>query len=144
MYTSNDILPINKKNQRSIFLAGSMDHKQEGSWREEIIAEFGTNDIFDPTNTHHDELNTEQMKHHIVWELGALQQSDLILLNFLKESKSPISLVELGMYVTSNKLIFICPKEFYKSDYVHTLCNKYNTPIFNTLNEAKTLLKNSI
>jgi len=144
MYTSNDILPINKRNQRSIFLAGSMDHKQEGSWRDEISAEFGMYSIFDPTNNNHDHLNTKEMKRHINWELNALQLSDIILLNFLPDALSPISLVELGMYVRSNKLIVICPQEFYKSNYVHTLCEKYNTPIFNNITEAKTLLKNSI
>ena len=144
IYTSNDILPINKRNQRSIFLAGSMDHKQEGSWRDEISAEFGTYPIFDPTNTKHDQLNPEEMKRHIDWELDALQLSDMILLNFLPNALSPISLVELGLYVNSKKLIVICPKEFYKSSYVHTLCEKYNTPIFNNIKEAKTLLKNSL
>ncbi|WP_405414549.1 nucleoside 2-deoxyribosyltransferase domain-containing protein [Maribacter sp. Asnod1-A12] len=144
MYTSNDILPINKRNQRSIFLAGSMDHKQEVSWRDEISAEFGTYSIFDPTNNNHDHLNVKEMKRHINWELNALQLSDMILLNFLPNALSPISLIELGLYVNSEKLIVICPKEFYKSNYVHTLCDKYNTPIFNNITEAKTLLKNSI
>ncbi|TDS15165.1 nucleoside 2-deoxyribosyltransferase-like protein [Maribacter caenipelagi] len=144
MYTPNDILPINKRNQRSIFLAGSMDPKQEGSWRTKAIAEFRAMDIFDPTNMNHDNLNSEQMKHHVTWELDALELSDIILLNFLPNAQSPISLVELGMYVTSNKLIVICPKEFYKSGYIHTLCEKYNTPIFNNITEAKTLLINSL
>lgn len=144
MYTSNDKLPINKRNQRSIFLAGSMDHKQEGSWRDTISAEFGAYSIFDPTNNNHDHLNTKEMKRHINWELDALQLSDMILLNFLPNAQSPISLVELGMYIRSNKLIVICPQEFYKSNYVHTLCKKYNTPIFNNITEAKTLLINSL
>ncbi|MEP2240010.1 MAG: nucleoside 2-deoxyribosyltransferase domain-containing protein [Maribacter sp.] len=144
IYTSNDILPINNSNQRSIFLAGSMDHKQEGSWRTKVIAEFGAHDIFDPTHVHHNNLNDEQMKRHVQWELDALQLADMILLNFLPIALSPISLVELGMYVRSNKLIVICPKAFYKSNYVNTLCKKYNTPIFNNITEAKTLLKNSI
>lgn len=76
------------------------------------------------------------MKLHIQWELDTLSKADIILLNFLSDSKSPISLVELGLYVASNKLIIICPKEFYKSKYVYTLCEKYNTPIFDNINKA--------
>jgi len=143
LFTSKNTLPINKDNLRSIFLAGSMDHRQEHSWRDEIIGEFGSHHIFDPTHAQHDDLSNAELKHHIMWELEAMQQSDFILLNFLKDSKSPISLVELGLYAQSGKLIVVCPQEFYKHNYVHILCEKYSTPIFNTLKEAKTLLKNS-
>ena len=73
---------------------------------------------------------------HIEWELEALSMSDKIILNFLPNALSPISLVELGLYVASKKLLVICPKEFYKSRYVYTLCKKHNTPIFLNLEEA--------
>lgn len=136
MYTSNDILPINKRNRRSIFLAGSMDHKQKGSWSAKVIAEFGTHNIFDPTHIHYHEPNAAQMKQHIKWQLAALQQSDIILLNFLENSKSPISFVALGKCIKWNSPMIICPKEFYISSDVHTHCKQYNTPIFSNIKEA--------
>lgn len=135
VYTSEKQLPQEEGNY--VFLAGSIDNRYFGNWRKTIIEEIGdSNIILDPTNTNHDKLSDEEMKLHIQWELDALSKADIILLNFLSDSKSPISLVELGLYVASNKLIVICPKEFYKSKYVYTLCEKYNTPIFDTINKA--------
>ena len=70
------------------------------------------------------------MKRQINWELDAMHIADQILLNFLPESLAPISLIELGLLVKTKKLIVVCPKEFYKSSYVFTLCEKYKTPVF--------------
>lgn len=135
--TSNQKLPEKNSAKAYVFLAGSIDKNNSSNWRKKVIKQLETKaHIFDPTNLNHDSLNNVEMKHHILWELKALEQADNILLNFLPNSKSPISLVELGMYVASNKLIVVCPKEFYKSKYVYTLCEKYNTPIFNTITEA--------
>ena len=135
VYTSEKQLPNEKGNY--IFLAGSIDNRYFGNWRKKVIEEIGdSNIILDPTNTNHDKLSDEDMKLHIQWELDALSKANTILLNFLPDSKSPISLVELGLYVTSNKLIVICPKAFYKSRYVYTLREKYNTPIFDNINKA--------
>lgn len=120
-----------------MFLAGSMDYKTTNSWRDHVTSVLKDSYvILDPTHKNHDNLNEEDMKSHIQWELDALAMADNILLNFLPESSSPISLVELGLYVSSNKMIVVCPEEFYKSKYVYTLCETYNTPIYNTITEA--------
>jgi hypothetical protein len=61
----------------------------------------------------------------------------------LPDSKSPISLVELGLYVQSSKLIVVCPKTFYQRRYIETLCNKYKTVLFDSLDEALNELKDN-
>lgn len=76
------------------------------------------------------------MKAHINWELEALYLSDKVLLNFLPNIASPISLIELGMYVKTAKLIIVCPEEFYKSRCIKTLCEKYKVPLFKTFKKA--------
>lgn len=135
--TSEQKLPEKNSQKKYIFLAGSIDNRAFSNWRKETIKKLETKiNIFDPTNMKHDSLNDSEMESHIIWELDALAIADKILLNFLPDSKSPISLVELGLYAASNKLIVVCPKEFYQSRYVYTLCKKYNTPIFDTINKA--------
>ena len=135
--TSEQKLPEKNSHEKYVFLAGSIDNRYFGNWRKETVKKLETKaNVFDPTNMKHDRLNDAEMKSHIIWELDALAIADKILLNFLPDSKSPISLVELGLYVASNKLIVVCPKEFYKSRYVFALCEKYNTPIFENLNKA--------
>ena len=101
---------------------------------------FEEYNFFDPTNRNYENLKSLDMNLHIQLELDALEMSDIILRNFLPNTLYPISLVELGLYVSSNKLIVVCSKEFYKSSYVHALCEKYNTLIFNKINAAFTEL----
>jgi hypothetical protein len=141
IYTSNDKLPLIEKENKSIFLAGSIDRNMSSNWRKMARVKLAHYDyLFDPTNPNHDNLDDKEMKEHIEWELNALLIADKILLNFTANALSPISLVELGLYVATDKLIVVCPKEFYKSRYVHTLCEKYNTPFFYEIEEALNIL----
>ena len=142
VYTSNNKLPLNVQGNQSLFLAGSMAINVINNWRQDVVNQLDDGyHLFDPTNNNHDKLNDIQMTKHIKWELDALKMADKIILNFLPYAKSPISLVELGMYVSTNKLIVICPKEFYQSRYVHVLCEQYDTPLFQNINDALSILR---
>ncbi|WP_165748396.1 nucleoside 2-deoxyribosyltransferase domain-containing protein [Cellulophaga sp. Z1A5H] len=137
IFTSQVGLPIKESDQRYIFLAGSMASNQSVNWRNQVVNSLPNSYQFlDPTNEHHDTLNALQMKKHVEWELDAMAMADIVLLNFLPNALSPISLVELGLYASSKKLYVVCPKAFYKSSYVVTLCERYHTPTFKTLQEA--------
>ena len=54
---------------------------------------------------------------------------------FDPNTKSPISLLELGLYATSKKLHVICPKGFWRKGNVDIICKKYDIPIYETINE---------
>ncbi|WP_152594432.1 nucleoside 2-deoxyribosyltransferase domain-containing protein [Cellulophaga sp. E6(2014)] len=137
VFTSETALPIKESDQRYIFLAGSMASKHTINWRNQVVNSLRNSYQFlDPTKEHHDTLNATQMKKHVEWELDAMAMADIVLLNFLPKALSPISLVELGLYVNTKKLYVVCPKAFYKSSYVLTLCERYHTPTFKTLLEA--------
>lgn len=121
----------------SIFLAGSMPVGGESNWRRVVVDALGDQyQLFDPTHPNHDKLNDSDMREHIKWEWEALKRSDYVLFNFLPNATSPISLLELGMYISSGKAIVVCPKEFYKWQYIDALCQETNTPIYSTLHEA--------
>lgn len=128
-----------------LFLAGTMASGEVGNWRSEVILGLGNRfNYLDPTNKNHNKLKATQMQNHIGWELEALKRADKIILNFLPESLSPISLVELCIYVASNKLIVLCPKGFYKNRYINILCKKYNTPYFDKLSDSLDFIKKRI
>lgn len=134
VYTSKDNLPIKGDDKPYLFLAGSMDYTKLSPWRQELMSDFfEAYNFLDPTNRQHDSLTNAQMKSHITWELEALEFADVIVLNLLPEAKSPISLVELGLYAKSRKLIVICPENFYQKRYVQTLCEYYKVPLYISL-----------
>lgn len=137
VFTSKERLPVKNKDETFCFLAGSIDFKETTSWRDLVVKGSSNNIIFfDPTREDHDTLSNHEMVNHIHWELEALELSDIIILNFLPDAKSPISLVELGLYMKSDKLIVVCPKEFYQYRYVNTICDKYNRPIYHNLQDV--------
>ncbi|CAL2083375.1 nucleoside 2-deoxyribosyltransferase domain-containing protein [Tenacibaculum sp. 190524A02b] len=136
IYTCNDKLPVKENNYQYYFLAGSIDYQSKTPWRKTIIEKSSKRiHFFDPTNKNHHNLSDTEMKNQIEWELNTLELSDKIILNFLGYSKSPISLVEMGLYAQSGKLIIICPPEFYQNRYMYPLASKYNIPLFKNLCE---------
>ncbi|GAB5417556.1 MAG: hypothetical protein Crog4KO_08280 [Crocinitomicaceae bacterium] len=143
VYTSEMPLPKKSSDKSFVFLAGSMGKDEHGTWRERIMSDLSGKFLFlDPTCHNHASLDADGMKKHIQWELDAMEMADTILLHFLPESESPISLVELGLYTFTDKLIVVCPKEFYKYNYLYVLCEKYNTPFLEDIEAAKPYLLN--
>ena len=47
-------------------------------------------------------------EHQVNWELEHLEKADLIIMNILASSKSPITLLEMGLFMRSGKLRVIC------------------------------------
>ena len=52
----------------------------------------------------------------------------------LDDSKSPISLLEMGLYAKSGKLVVFCTPNFYRQDNVRLTCEKYNIELVQDIN----------
>jgi len=46
-------------------------------------------------------------------------------MHFSPETKSPISLLELGLYANSDKLIVSCPAGYWRKGNVDIICERY-------------------
>lgn len=53
--------------------------------------------LFNPRQKHWDASKTGEIDYQVNWELEHLEASDLIIMNILETSKSPISLLEMGL-----------------------------------------------
>ena len=80
-----------------------------------------------PSSDDHAEIDKQ-----IKWELSHLERADLIVMNILGNSKSPISLMEIGLFARENRLLVFCPKDFYRYDNVRVVCGSYGIPLFET------------
>ena len=122
----------NKPNSKSVFLAGTIDNGNSLNWQDKTIIELmnlGINDIeiYNPRREHwNPNPSKEEMEYQIKWEQEYLDKADFIAMVLLDDSKSPISLLELGLYAKSNKLIVFCTPDFYRWDNVRLTCEKYN------------------
>jgi hypothetical protein len=135
---------------KKVFLAGTIDMGNSENWQEkvtEMLREragkglFGKPyHIYNPRRDDWDEswvqtFENPQFFQQVSWELDAMEKADYIIMNFLPDSKSPITLLELGLMAESGKLHVVCPDEFYRSGNVQVICNKYNIPLYKTIEE---------
>ena len=71
----------------------------------------------------------------VEWELNALEEADVILMYFDPNTKSPISLMELGLFASSGKMIVCCPEGFWRKGNVDIVCEKYGIKQVDTLED---------
>jgi len=130
---------------KSIFLAGTIDNGNSIDWQKEIINKLSKLDlsleIYSPRRANWDLNPTkEDMEKQIKWEQKHLDKADLICMVFTDNSKSPITLLEMGLYATSGKLIVFCTDNFWRYDNVRLTCEKYKIPLFNS-NDIDIIIK---
>jgi hypothetical protein len=64
----------------------------------------------------------------VEWELDALTQADVICYFFDCNTVSPVSLMELGIWSNSGKIIVCCDQRYWRQGNVEIVCERYNIP----------------
>lgn len=128
--------------EKSIFLAGTIDRGNSYNWQEKVIRFLADKpyNIYNPRRDDWDDswesnIDNNQFNEQVNWELNALEHSDLIIMNFLPYSQSPVTLIEFGLFAKIEKLIVCCPNEFWRSGNIHIVCEKYKIPLYKKLDE---------
>lgn len=136
-------------NRYSIFLAGSIEMGKAEDWQskvEKAVADFNIN-VFNPRRDDWDNSWKQSIKDknfygQVKWEHDHLDRSDIIFLYFDPETKSPISMMELGLFAgdRDKTMLVVCPEGFWRRGNVEFICKQYTIPIFETLEEGITAL----
>ena len=71
-------------------------------------------------------IDNPQFNQQVNWELEGLEKSDLILMYFDPNTKSPVSLIEFGLFAYSEKMLVCCPDGFWKKGNIDIVCKRYN------------------
>ena len=129
----------------SIFLAGTIDNGSSYDWQSELCSELNKLGydltVFNPRRDNWDENATkEEMMNQIQWEQDHLEEADIIVMVLLSGSKSPISLMELGQFSKSGKMIVFCAPDFYRRTNVEWIC-KNNKILLTMVTDPKTIAK---
>jgi hypothetical protein len=146
---SIDKFPSSGKNA-SIFLAGSIEMGAAEDWQAKIEKELEELPvtIYNPRRESWDSSwvqreSNDQFRKQVNWEMDKLEQSDIIFFNFVGDTKSPISLLELGIHADDN-IIVCCPDEFWRKGNVEIVCSRFGIPLFDNLDQAIASLKSKI
>ena len=142
-------------NYFKIFLAGTIDNGESEDWQTDVyhnllwliepaVVTYGQ-DYCTPPGKYNvvmysprrkdwkTDATVEDVENQIRWEQDKLEKADLIVMALQDNSKSPISLLELGLYGTEGKLICFCTENFYRYTNVKLTCEKFLIPFYETL-----------
>lgn len=141
----------------NIFLAGSIEMGVAENWQDKVISSNKLMvNFYNPRRDDWDsswsqDINDPQFYEQVTWELDMLDKADFIFMYFDPNTKSPISLLELGLYAnmshrhrSKSKLIVCCPDGFWRKGNVDIVCQRYNIPMFTNLETALVELKNRL
>lgn len=136
---------------KCIFLAGSIEQNKAELWQDEIIQSIDHQyiNILNPRrkdwdSTWNEDINNRNFYDQVNWELNGLERANLIVMYFDPQTKSPISLLELGLHANSEKIVVCCPSGYWKKGNVDIICRRNNIQQFNKLSELIAYLKNHI
>lgn len=125
-----------------IFLAGSIEMGKATPWQDKLVKEFKDNDniiFFNPRRADWDSSWVQdptpgtQFHTQVSWELDYIEKADLVVFYFDPKTQSPITLLELGHCLGSNKTVVVCcPDGYFRKGNVVITCNKQGLSVLNT------------
>ena len=139
----------------SIYLAGSTGLGLEMGaldWQLEICKALEESDVLVLNPRRGDDwggwipmsVENEEYRDQVEWEIEAMEFADMIVLNLLPETLSPIPMLELGLYVKSQKLAVCCPKSYIRRAYVEILCSHYHIAMSSTFENLLYFIKECV
>jgi len=141
---------IKKDGYISIFLAGSIEMGKAIDFQRMIIEATPNMPYiyFNPRRNDWDSSwkqvkENENFREQVEWELNALASADIILMYFDPKTISPISLLELGVFAHSKKMIVCCPEGYFRKGNIDIVCEKYGIKQVDTLEELISTFQNA-
>lgn len=135
----------------SLFLAGSIEMGKAVEWQKWLTEalEHLPITIFNPRrddwdNTLPQDLANAAIKEQIDWESKHLDRADLIALYFDPATTSPVSLLELGLYAKSGKLVVCCPEGYRRRANVQHTCQKHGIECLNRWEEFESNVRGKV
>ncbi len=141
VFTPPTLIPIDRY-KLTIFLGGTIDMGISVNWQDHFISKYDRTPfvVYNPRRSNWDanwkqHYENPQFFQQVSWELDAMEKAKVIIINFLPTSKSPISLLELGLFAKSGKVYVCCPDEYYRSGNINIVCSRFGIPLFKDMDE---------
>lgn len=106
----------------TLFLGGSIEMGKAEKWQDRVVKDLSDLDItvLNPRRDDWDATWAQDptpgtpFREQVEWELHAQEDSDVIVYYFAAGTQSPITLLELGMFMGTSRVIVCCPREFWR------------------------------
>ncbi|KAH9940862.1 uncharacterized protein BXZ73DRAFT_98695 [Epithele typhae] len=130
------------KRGRSVFFAGSIEMGAAIDWQADLakrVAHLPCTILnprrLDWNNDWEQRDRDPQFREQVEWELDGLNTVDVISMYFALNTKSPISLLELGLYAASGRMVVACPDGFYRRGNVEVVCRRFGILLLDTFDQ---------
>ena len=139
----------------SLFLAGSIDMGSAENWQtrmENDLVDFDNLVVYNPRRDDWDSSwvqdPTPGTKFHeqVTWELDHIEASNLVVVYFADDYKSPITLLEFGLLALNfdKDVVVYCTPKFYRYGNVKIVADRYGIPVYenydNLINQVRTFV----
>ncbi|KAF2139043.1 uncharacterized protein K452DRAFT_300617 [Aplosporella prunicola CBS 121167] len=127
---------------KAVFLAGSIEMGKAVDWQAALTNKLSHLPITVLNPRREDwggdwvqDMANEKFREQVQWELDCQDTADIIAMFFHPDTKAPISLLELGLYAASKKMVVCCPPGFYRRGNVQMVCHKFDIELVDTLDQ---------
>ncbi len=141
--TKLEQIKLYNKYNSIFFLAGSIEMDKAERWQDMVSKELDDKKTL-ILNPRRDEWNSDWKQNiknkefvkQVNWELDGIQYADIVLMYFDPNTKSPVTMLELGLIASEcNGLIVCCPEGFWRKGNVDIVCKRYKIKIAKDLND---------
>jgi hypothetical protein len=138
-------------NLQRLFLAGSIEMGAAESWQDKFAKAMDRYHItiLNPRRDDWDasweqSIDNPQFNEQVNWELDNITRADFVVFYFDPNTKSPITLMELGWmaalgktkgYCSTREVFVCCPPGFWRKGNVDIMCKRAGIPVVETLEE---------
>jgi hypothetical protein len=133
-----------KMDKPSVFLAGSIEMGEAEEWQAMIEGELEDMDIIvlDPRRddwdpTWEQSKDNPEFRGQVEWELEGLLGADVVAIYFDPNTKSPITLLELGLLSDrpNQDILVCCPDGYWRKGNVDIVCEAFEIEQVETIEQ---------
>ncbi|MEM9908185.1 MAG: nucleoside 2-deoxyribosyltransferase domain-containing protein [Cyanobacteria bacterium P01_D01_bin.44] len=138
-----------------IFLAGSIEMGKASNWQQDMVTQLSdmTGSVLNPRreaweSTWPQDASFPPFRAQVEWELAGLAQADIVIFYFEPTTKSPVTLLELGLTARATcagqQTLVCCPSGFWRKGNVDIVCEWWGMPQFETLDNLVVELRHRL
>lgn len=134
--------------EKSMFLAGSIEMGTAKDWQKEIVEFFKDDDgiILNPRRDNWDssweqKIDNPQFREQVEWELYGIENAAIVAMYFDPETKSPVTMLELGLALKNGNVLVCCPDGFFRKGNIEITCAYYRAPMYHDFEKFKEELR---
>jgi hypothetical protein len=140
-----------ESNELCVFLAGSIEMGAAENWQAKVEADLADLPVVvlnprrdDWDSTWRQSISNERFREQVEWELAAQERADVVGMYFAPLTKAPVTLLELGLFARSGKVVVCCPDGFWRKGNVEIVCARFGVPLVSDFDEFISRLREAI